>query len=128
MIIKGEQKYIRMSSRKLRLVVDAIRDRTPEEAIRDLGGIRKKAAPIIAKTIKMAMANARNATNLQGGVLGFERIEVNQGPLLKRWRAVSRGRAHSIRKPTAHLKILLQVKPMKNDMKNKKTLSTAAEK
>jgi large subunit ribosomal protein L22 len=108
MIIKAEQKYIRMSPRKVRLVVNAIRNLTPKEALEELAFIRKAAAVPVTKTIKQAMANAIKNQNIKEENLRFKSIQVDKGPTFKRWRAVSRGRAHQILKRTSHIKVLLQ--------------------
>lgn len=107
MIIKAEQKYIRVSPRKLRLVADSISRLPPREALEQLSFMRKKAAVPVSKTIKQALANATKNLNLQEESLRFESIQVNEGPTFKRWRAVSRGRAHPILKRTSHIKVLL---------------------
>jgi large subunit ribosomal protein L22 len=108
MIIKAEQKYIRMSPRKVRLVVDAIRELSPKEALEELAFIRKAAAVPVSKTIKQAIANAVKNQNIKEESLSFESIQVGEGPTFKRWRAVSRGRAHQILKRTSRIKILLK--------------------
>lgn len=97
-----------MSPRKVRLVVDSIRDLTPDQALEHLSFIRKKAAVPVAKTIRQAVANAVNTKNLRSESLRFREIQVGEGPTYKRWRAVSRGRAHSILKRTSHIKVLLE--------------------
>ena len=110
MIHKAEQKYIRISPRKVRLVVDTIRDLTPNEALEQLTFIRKAAAVPVAKTIKQAMANAVKNSNVNEDSLRFNTIQVGEGPTFKRWRAVSRGRAHKILKRTSHIKVLIETR------------------
>ena len=110
MIIKAQQKQIRISSRKVRLVVDAIRDLSPSEALDQLAFIRKAAAIPVAKTIKQAIANAVKNSNQNESSLKFNTIQVGEGPTYKRWQAVSRGRAHSILKRTSHITVLLESK------------------
>lgn len=107
MIIKAEQKYIRQSPRKVRLVVDAIRELTPKEALDQLAFMRKRAAMPVSKTIKQAIANAVKNMNIPEESLRFATIDVGEGPVFKRWNAVSRGRAHQILKRTSHIKVLL---------------------
>lgn len=107
MLIKAEQKFIRTSARKLRFVADGIKHLKPAEAIRQLKFSDKRAADPLAKVIKQAIANAVTNAKLDKAALKFAHIEVNEGPTYKRWRAVSRGRAHSIFKRTSHVKITL---------------------
>ncbi|MCH7951666.1 50S ribosomal protein L22 [Patescibacteria group bacterium] len=127
MVIKAEQKYIRMSPRKVRLVVDAIRGLEPKEALEHLTFMRKAAAVPIAKTIKQAMANAVKNQNLNEQSLRFESIQVSKGSTFKRWRAVSRGRAHQILKRTSHIKVLLRAEeePIREEKKGVKTKRTS---
>lgn len=108
MLIKAEQKYLRLAPRKIRLLVDAIKHLQPKQAIEELAFIRKRAAAPLAKTIKQAMANAVNNANVSEESLRFESLTVGGGPILKRWRAVSRGRAHSIKKRTSHITVILK--------------------
>ncbi len=108
MQIKAEQKYIRMSPRKVKLVVDAIRSSTPKEALTQLSFISKEASVPVAKTIKQAIANATNNQNIKEEDLKFKSIQVKKGAVLKRWQAVSRGRAHSILKRTSHIMVILE--------------------
>ena len=108
MLIKAEQKYIRISPRKVKLVVDAIKDFLPKEALDYLKFLNKRSAIPVAKTIKQAIANAVNNKNLKEEELRFSSIQVLPGRVLKRWRPVSRGRAHSILKRTCHIKVTLK--------------------
>lgn len=120
MVIKAEQKYIRMSPRKVRLVVDAISTLSPKEALEHLTFIRKAAAVPVSKTIKQAIANAVKNQNIKEEQLRFESIQVGEGTTFKRWRAVSRGRAHQILKRTSHIKVLLRVEEEPQTKKEEK--------
>lgn len=107
MIFRAYQKYIRTSPRKLRLVADGIRQMSPEEALVVLKFMRKRAAAPMFKVLKQAVANAK-VKGAKEDDLKFVSIEVEEGPVLKRWRPVSRGRAHRILKRTSHIKIILE--------------------
>jgi len=120
MQIKAESKFIRTSPRKIRLVADLVRNMNPDQAILTLTYLRKRAATPLLKTIKQAIANAVNNHNLAKDSLLIQSIEVNQGPTYKRWRPVSRGRAHSILKRTSHIKIILKAIKEKKVKKVKK--------
>jgi large subunit ribosomal protein L22 len=113
-LIKAEQKYIRMTPRKLRLVTDAIKKLTPQQAIENLPFLRKRASGPILKTLKQAVANAQNNLKIPVDDLKFAKIEILEGPTYKRWRAVSRGRAHSIFKRTSHIRIILWAKEIED--------------
>lgn len=108
MDIKVEVKHLRISPRKARLVVDAIRPFSPLEAVEKLKFIRKRAARPIAKVIQSAIANAKNNFKLDEKKLKFKEIQVGEGPTLKRSRAISRGRSHPIMKRTSHVKVILE--------------------
>lgn len=118
MIIKAEQKYLRGSPRKLRQVADLVRKMRPAQAVDYLAHIRKRAALPIQKALKQALANAKNQANLSANELSIRELVVNQGPVYKRFRAVSRGRAHGIKKRTSHIRVVLEMKNEKRKNKN----------
>ncbi|MBI2007173.1 MAG: 50S ribosomal protein L22 [Candidatus Blackburnbacteria bacterium] len=118
MLIKAEQKYLRTSPRKLRLVADLVRGMRPLQAVDYLEHVGKRAAFPIQKVLKQALANAKNRTNLSGNDLLIKELVVNQGPVYKRFRPVSRGRAHPIKKKTSHIKVILETKNEKRKDKN----------
>jgi large subunit ribosomal protein L22 len=91
------------------LVIDSIRHLTPGQALTQLEFINKSAALPVAKTIKQALANAVNNNHANAQDLRFAHLQVNAGSTLKRWRAVSRGRGHSVFKRTSHIKVVLKV-------------------
>lgn len=100
------QKYLRMSPKKLRLVVDIAKGFSPTEAVQKLPFIGKRAAEPITKTIKAAIANAKNK-GLSEDDLIFKEIQINEGPRLKRGRPVSRGMWHPIAKRMSHIRVVL---------------------
>jgi large subunit ribosomal protein L22 len=108
MEIKAEQKFIRMSARKVRFIAESVRRQTPGNALENLMFIQKRAAKPIIKVIKQAVANAINNYNQKEDNLLIHRIEVVEGPTYKRWQAVSRGRAHPILKRTCHIAVFLK--------------------
>lgn len=120
MLIKAEQKYIRISPRKMRLVVNAIKNLSPGQAVEQLKFVNKSAAIPLLKTIKQAIANGVNNFKLNKEDLKFAKIEILKGATYKRWQPVSRGRAHSILKRTSHIRVVLKTKNQKPKIKNKK--------
>lgn len=110
MNIQAKSRYIRITPRKLRLVADLVRNMSLNEALSTLTHLRKTAAKPILKTLKQAQANAVNNHNLPKNSLKISTLEINKGPTYKRWRAVARGRSHSIFKRTSHIKIILSSK------------------
>lgn len=95
------QKYITTSPRKLRLVADMIRNLSPESALEALQFTNKAAAQPLTKAIKTSLANVSK----EG--LTFKKIEVNEGPKLKRFRAQARGRVAPYKRRWSHIKIVL---------------------
>lgn len=107
MDIKAEAKYIKISPRKVRLVVDAIRKLAPDVALARLALMPKRASGPVAQVLKSALANATNNAKLAQDSVVIKAITVAGGPALKRWRPVSRGRAHPYKKRMSHIRIVL---------------------
>jgi len=112
MQFKAYQKHIRTSPRKLRLVADSIRDLSPSQALVTLKFLRKRAAEPMLKVLKQAIGNAKDKGAKEED-LKFVKLEVEEGPTLKRWQPIARGRAHRILKRTSHIKIILKTKNKK---------------
>lgn len=114
--MKTIQKYVRTSARKLRLVADAVRSLSPEQALLHLKFTSKSAATPLYKAIKQAVSNAKDQKGLSIDKLSFKNIDVQEGPTYKRFQAVSRGMAHSIMKRTSH--ILVELKEVSHGPKS----------
>lgn len=111
-----EVRYLHISPRKMRLVVSAIKDLTPKEALRKIAFLDQKGARFLGKGIKTALADAEHNFKLDPDSLAFDRLIVNGGPAIKR-----RDRHHGarfnggiIRKQKAHLLIRLVGKKAKS--------------
>ena len=105
----------RHSPRKMRLVIDLIRGKHVNEAFAILQFSKKKGAEIIDKTLRSAVANARQKAENDGEVVDVDDLYVkeayvNEGSRLKRWRAAAQGRAAPIKHPTAHVIIVVDTK------------------
>ncbi|MBU0619404.1 50S ribosomal protein L22 [Patescibacteria group bacterium] len=107
MLIKARQSNIRTSPRKLALVARAVRALSLTEAMDQLKFMPKRAAQPMLKLFKQAIANAKDQ-GLDEVNLKTKLLEVKKGPTYKRWRPVSRGRAHSIKKRTSHIILTLE--------------------
>jgi len=94
----------------MRLVADAIRDKHVDAAFRMLEVTQKRAASVIQKTLKSAVANAVNNNNLDSKNLFVAQIVVNESQPLKRFRPSTRGRVHPYKKRGSHLTIILKEK------------------
>lgn len=108
---KAVAKHVRISSRKVKTVIDLIRGLGVSEAKAVLMGTPKGASEPVAKLLNSAIANAENNMNLSSDALFVAEIYADQGPTLKRYRPRAQGRATRIRKRTSHITIILdQVK------------------
>ena len=105
--VKAVAKWVRMSPRKARLVTEHIRGRSVPEARTVLAFTPRAAAREIEKVLRSAVANAEANHSLDGDGLIVKAAYVDEGPVMKRWRARARGRAVRIRKPTCHITVLL---------------------
>lgn len=99
-------KYIRMSTRKLRLVADSIRPLSPQVALVQLSQLPKRAARPLSDVLASALANAKQK-QANTDALRFKTIEIMGGPGMKRWHAVSRGQAHAFKKRMTHIRFIL---------------------
>lgn len=108
MLIIATQKYTRQTARKTREVANAVRKMPLPKAIEQLSLIERKSSLVVLKTLRQAIANAKHNHNLDLADLTLNNILIEAGPVYKRFRAVSRGRAHSILKRTCHVKVILQ--------------------
>ena len=109
---KAYGRYIRMSPQKGRLVADLIRNRLVGEALTILKfNERKKISAVLEKVLRSAIANAQQKSpNVDVDNLYIARIEIEQGPTMKRIRPAPQGRAYRILKRMSHVKICLDEK------------------
>ena len=105
--VRAAAKWVRITPRKARLVVEHIRGRTVPEARTVLAFTERNAAREIEKLLKSAVSNAEANHNLIGDDLVVKTVYVDEGPTIKRWRARARGRAAQIRKRMCHITITL---------------------
>lgn len=108
MLITAEQTNSRQTSTRLRLVAKAVKKLSPQVAMDQLKFMDLKAAKVMLQVFKQAVANAVNNLGLSAASLTIKEIIVNEGPHLKRYQPVSRGRAHAILKRSAHVRVVLE--------------------
>jgi len=106
-VVRASARYVRVAPRKARLVADQVRGLTVPEAQTLLEFSTRGAAQDIGKVIASATANAEANHELVGDELRITEINVDEGPVLKRWRARARGRATRIDKRTSHVSVAL---------------------
>jgi len=108
MEVKAIAKNIRISPKKVRLVINQIKNKKPQDAVKVLDFVNKGSASAIKKVIMSAIANAKNNYSLNEESLVFKQISASKGLTFKRFRPVSRGRVHHILKRASHLTVVLE--------------------
>ena len=108
MEVTATAKWVRVPPRKARLVGAVVQGMPVSEALTVLAFMPKAAANDVAKVIRSAAANAQNNFNLEAERLRLTRLEVNGGPIIKRFRPRARGAYFSIFKRTCHLRAVVE--------------------
>ncbi len=107
MEVKASLQYARVGAQKARLVVDLVRGKDVNEAVKILTYLNKKSALMVKKLIESAIANADYKKTMDVDNLYVKTIWVDQGPVLKRFRPRAQGRAYGIRKKMSHINVVL---------------------
>ena len=124
--MRAQAKWVRLSARKARVVLEHIRGRSVPEARTILAFTQRAAAHEIEKVLKSAVANAEANHGLIGDELVVHAAFANEGPTLKRWRARARGRVNRIRKRTCHITLLLAEDPKAEQRQRRRAGKPAA--
>ncbi|WP_407276130.1 50S ribosomal protein L22 [Halothiobacillus sp. DCM-1] len=98
-------RYARISAQKARLVADLVRGQDVAAALQILSFSEKKGADLIKKVVESAIANAENNEGADVDRLKIATIMVDEGPVLKRFRARAKGRGARILKRTSHIQV-----------------------
>ncbi len=107
---RAQARYVRISPRKVRVVLDLIRGKHVEEALTILRFTPKAASPILEKLLRSAIANAENNFEMNRDALYISQCYADQGPIIKRYRPRAQGRVAPIQKKTSHITIVLKEK------------------
>lgn len=107
MEVKANTKYLPISPQKLALVCDKVRGMDAEEALVLLQFMPHKGAEFVYKTVKSALANARNNFDLDTSTMVIHQIWTGEGPRLKRYKAGARGRYKPRVRRQSHLWVQL---------------------
>jgi large subunit ribosomal protein L22 len=107
MEVNAKARYVRVSPRKVRLVIDVVRGMPVSRAVAQLSFMKKAAALPVLKLINSAAANAEHNFKLDPSSLYVKSIMADGGPVLHRWRARAMGRAAPIRKRMSHVSVTL---------------------
>ena len=108
--VKAIAKYVRISPRKVRIVMDLIRGKDVSDALAILKFTPKRGAVLTAKVLNSAIANAENNFDMDAENLYVSKCFVDQGPTIKRIHPRSRGQAFSILKRTSHITVIVSEK------------------
>lgn len=121
MEVKVKLNNIRIAPRKVRQVVDMVRGKKVAQAQSILSFTTNKPARHVLKLLNSALASARHDFSLDESNLYISKILTDEGPKLKRWHPMSRGRAYPIEKRTSHITLVLsEINSKKINSKKKK--------
>ncbi len=107
MPFKATHKFARIAPRKARLVLDLIRGRDVDDALALLKFSKKRAAVLVDKVVRSAVANA-GEQEADTGALYVKEAWADPGPTMKRFMPKDRGKAYNIMKRTSHLVVSLE--------------------
>ena len=110
MEVRAVSKYVRISPQKVRKVVGDLKGKPVESGLQKLKFMPQKAANILEKVIRSAVANADQNADIDIDLLVIRNITADQGPTLKRWKARARGRGSRVLKRTSHITVILAEK------------------
>lgn len=105
---RAQVKYVRISPRKVKIVLDLIRNKPVDVALAIVRNTPKAACEPLEKLLKSAIANAENNYNMDKNSLYVAECLVCPGPILKRIRPRAQGRAYRIEKRTSHITLVLK--------------------
>jgi large subunit ribosomal protein L22 len=107
MEVRATARYVRIPPQKIRLIMDEVRGRKVEEALRWLSFSPRKGARLLKKLMDSAVANAEANKEIDVDTLFIKKIFADDGPTLKRFRPRAMGRAGRIKKRMSHLTVVL---------------------
>jgi len=110
-IVTAKLKHLHIAPRKVRLVANAIKGLSVNEAEAQLLFRAKRSSHVILQLLRSAVANAKNNQKLNPSNLIVKNIQVDQGPTLKRFLPRAMGRATPIHKKTSHISLILEESP-----------------
>ncbi len=112
-VVKASARNLRIAPRKLRLMTNLVQRMPVADALVQLQFQNKKAAPLVDKLLRSAIANAVNNFSLKAEDLYVESLTCDQGPVMMRYMPRARGSASPIRRKTSHLNVVLISRPSK---------------
>jgi large subunit ribosomal protein L22 len=110
----AKARFVRVSPRKARRVIDLVRGKPVAEALDILRWAPQAASEPVAKVIASAAANAQNNNGLDPATLVVATVHADDGPTAKRIRPRAQGRAFRIRRRTSHITVVVESRPVKD--------------
>ncbi len=104
---KAVAKYVRTTPQKVRMIIGALKGKPVQAALNNLRFMPQKSAKLVEKVLRSAIANADHNAKLDVDALIVRNVFVDQGPVLKRFRARARGRGARILKRTSHITVIV---------------------
>ncbi|BBA86833.1 MULTISPECIES: 50S ribosomal protein L22 [Mycobacterium] len=123
----AKARFVRVSPRKARRVIDLVRGRSVSDALDILRWAPQAASEPVAKVIASAAANAQNNNGLDPATLIVATVYADEGPTAKRIRPRAQGRAFRIRKRTSHITVVVESRPSKDQRSSKSSRARRAE-
>jgi large subunit ribosomal protein L22 len=123
----AKARFVRVSPRKARRVIDLVRGRSVADALDILRWAPQAASEPVAKVIASAAANAQNNNGLDPATLVVATVYADEGPTAKRIRPRAQGRAFRIRKRTSHITVVVESRPAKDSRSATSTRARRAE-
>jgi large subunit ribosomal protein L22 len=123
----AKARFVRVSPRKARRVIDLVRGRSVADALDILRWAPQAASEPVAKVIASAAANAQNNNGLDPATLVVTTVYADEGPTAKRIRPRAQGRAFRIRRRTSHITVVVESRPAKDQRSAKSTRARRAE-
>jgi large subunit ribosomal protein L22 len=108
MDVRAKGKFLRISPQKVRLIADVVKGKSVEIGLNTLKFMPNKAAGLVEKILKSAVANADQNFNLNVDSLFIKNIVVDGGPTMKRFGARARGRGTRILKRSSHITVIVE--------------------
>ncbi|QLL08342.1 50S ribosomal protein L22 [Mycobacterium vicinigordonae] len=123
----AKARFVRVSPRKARRVIDLVRGRSVTDALDILRWAPQAASEPVAKVIASAAANAQNNNGLDPATLVVATVYADEGPTAKRIRPRAQGRAFRIRRRTSHITVIVESRPSKDQRSSKSARTRRAE-
>lgn len=125
-LVTAHARNLHIAPRKMRLVTNLVKGMQVSTAITQLAFVNKKAAPMVEKLLKSAVANAEHNFSMSGDNLYIKTITCDMGPTMKRYFPRARGSAFVIQRKTSHVHVVLEERPgkpakKKAELKKEKT-------